>query len=175
MPPLARPPSADPAYSNDALTQMGQELETGSDGDTWLMNKGTKKGWAALKSGQNPICRYEPKTEVQFYNRKERRAFSGLGPGQPRPPAWDLTQQESEQVFPSAGWRQTPSAWPASSHGDSPSPSGSPCAGRAGVRSRGFVSVSPSFNGLARGSSLGPSTLLFPSGPHISLYKSHGA
>lgn len=88
MTPLAPPPSPDPGYSNGALPQMGQELGTGSNGDKWLVNNGTKRGWAAPKPGQNPICQYKLTTEVQFHTGRRDLPFPalalgslGLGPG----------------------------------------------------------------------------------------------
>lgn len=59
---------------------MGQELETGSNGDKWLVDKGMKRGWVAVKSGQNPTYRYKLMTEVRVLHRKKRRAFSGPWP-----------------------------------------------------------------------------------------------
>lgn len=81
MTPSAPPPSPDPGYCNDASIQMGQEVETGSNGDQWLANKGTKRGWAALKSGQNPICRYKLMTEVQFCTDRRDMPFPALALG----------------------------------------------------------------------------------------------
>lgn len=74
--------------------------------------------------------------------------------------SWNLKKQESQQIFPLAGWSHhsaLAAAFPPSG-GDSPRPLASLWAGRAGVRSGGFASaVCGSFDCLPRGSILGPS------------------